>query len=58
MESESVNNTDDAVLLGDSKENIQRLLNKFNKVYERRKLKGNVGKSKLMVYGKVKVGNN
>ena len=29
---------DDTVLLGDLKENIQRLLNEFNKVCERRKL--------------------
>ena len=37
---------DDTVLLGDSKENIQRLLNEFDKVCE------NVGKSKVMVCDK------
>ena len=48
---------DDTVLLGDSKENIQRFLNEFGKVCERRKLKVNVDKSK--VCGKSqKEGNN
>ena len=44
----------DTVLSGDSKENIQRLLNELDKVCERRrrKLKVNVGKSKVMVCGK------
>ena len=44
---------DDTVLIGDSKESLQRLLNEFNNVCERRKLKVNVGKSKVMVCGKV-----
>ena len=43
---------DDTVLLGDSKENIHRLLNELDKVCERRKLKVNVSKSKVMVCGK------
>ena len=38
------------VLLGDSKENIQRLQNEFDKVCERRKLKVNTGKSKVLVW--------
>ena len=33
------------LLLGDSKQNIQRLLYEFDRVCERRKLKANVGKS-------------
>ena len=40
------------MLLGDSKENIHRLLNELDKVCERRKLKVNVSKSKVMVCGK------
>ena len=36
---------DDTGLLGDSKENIQQLLNEFDNVCERRKLKVNIVKS-------------
>ena len=43
---------DDTVLIGESKEELQRLLNEFDNVCERRKLKVNVGKSKVMVCGK------
>ena len=43
---------DDTMLLGYSKENIQRLLNEFDNVCERRILKMNVGKSKMLVCGK------
>ena len=43
---------DVTVLLRDSKENIQRLLNEFDRVCERRKLKVNVGKNKVVVCSK------
>ena len=43
---------DDTVLIGDTSENLQRLLNAFDNVCRGRKLKGNVGKSKVRVCGK------
>ncbi len=43
---------DDTVLLAESEKNLQKLVNKFSNVCERRKLKVNVGKSKVMVFEK------
>ena len=43
---------DDTVLLEDSKENIQILLNEFDNVFQRRKLEVNIDKSKMLVSGK------
>ena len=43
---------DDTMLLGYSKENIQRLLNEFDNAFQRRKLEVNVDKSKMLVSGK------
>ena len=40
---------DDTVLIDDSKENLQHLLSEFGRVCERRKLKVNVEKSKVMM---------
>ncbi|TOF75158.1 hypothetical protein CGJ15_27085, partial [Vibrio parahaemolyticus] len=39
---------DDSVLLGDSEEKLQRLVDEFGSVCKRRKLKVNTGKSKVM----------
>ena len=39
---------DDTALLADSEEKLCRLVNEFEKVCERRKLRVNVGKSKVM----------
>ena len=44
---------DDAVLLVERKEELQRVLDEFNGVCVRRKLKVNVGKSKVMVVKEV-----
>ena len=38
-------NAEDTLLIGDSKNNLQRLLNEFNNVGKRRKKEVNVGKS-------------
>ena len=43
---------DDAVLMADSEENLQRMVNVFEGVCMRRKLKVNVSKSKVMVVSK------
>ena len=43
---------DDTVMIEDSKEKIQRLRNEFDKVCERRQLKVNFGKGKVMVCSK------
>ena len=42
---------DDTVLFGNSRENLQPLLNEFDNVFKRKKLKVSVGKSKGVVYG-------
>ena len=47
---------DDTILLGDSKENVQMLLNECDKVCERRKLKVNVVQSKVILCGKIQRG--
>ena len=39
---------DDAVLVADSEEKLRRLVTEFGRVCERRKLKVNAGKSKVM----------
>ena len=39
---------DDAALVANSEEKLHRLVNEFGKVCERRKLRVNVGKSKVM----------
>ena len=41
---------DDTVLLAESKEELQKVVNEFCRVCERRKLKVNAGKSKVMVF--------
>ena len=41
---------DDAVLFAESEEKLQRMVSEFNCVCERRKLKVNAGKSKVMVF--------
>ncbi len=41
---------DDTVLLAESEEDLQRVVNKFYSVWKRRKLKVNAGKSKVMVF--------
>ena len=43
---------DDTVLIADSRENLQRMVNVFGEVCWRRKLKVNVAKSKVMVVSK------
>ena len=43
---------DYTVLIGNSRENTQQLLNEFVNVCKRRKLKVIIGKSKVMVQGK------
>ncbi len=45
---------DDTVLLAESEKNLQKLVNEFSNVCERRKLKVNVGKIKVMVFCKKK----
>ena len=40
--------TDDTALVADSKEKLCRMVSEFGRVCERRKLKVNVGKSKVM----------
>ncbi len=45
---------DDTVLLAESEKNLQKLINEISNVCVRRKLKVNVGKSKVMVFGKRK----
>ena len=47
---------DDTGLFGNSRENLQRLLNEFDNVCKRRKLKVDVGKSKFMVCGRTERG--
>ena len=47
---------DGAVLIGNSSENLLRLLDEFDIVRKRRKLKVNVGKSKVMVCGRTERG--
>ena len=42
---------DDTVLLGESSESLQRLVNVFNRICEKRKLVVNGGKSKVMKVG-------
>ena len=42
---------DDTVLLGESSESLQRLVNVFNRVCEKKKLVVNGGKSKVMKVG-------
>ena len=44
--------TDDTVLLGDNEEKLERLLQEFGKVCQRRKLSVNVIKSKIMKIGR------
>ena len=39
---------DDTALVADSEEKLYRLVSEFGRVYERRKLRVNVGKSKVM----------
>ncbi len=46
---------DDTVLLAESERDLKKLVNEFSNVCERRKLKVNVGKSKVMVFEKRKV---
>ena len=43
---------DDVVLVGNSRVDLQRLLDEFDIVCKRRKLQVNVGKSKVMVCGR------
>ena len=43
---------DDTVLLGDSEEKLERLVQEFGKVCQRRKLPVNETKSKIMIIGK------
>ena len=43
---------DNTVLIGNSRENLQRLLDEFDIVCKRRKLKVNVGKIKVMISGR------
>ncbi len=45
---------DDTVLLAESEKVLQKLVNEFSNVCLRRKLKANVGKSKVMVFEKRK----
>ena len=40
--------TDDTALVADSEEKLCRLVSEFGRVWERRKLRVNVGKSKVM----------
>ena len=47
---------DDTILIGNSRENLQRLVSEFDNVCKGRKLKVNVGKIKVMVCGKTKKG--
>ena len=49
LESESAVAVDDTVLIGNSRENLQQLLNEFHNVCKRIKLMINVGKSKVIV---------
>ena len=44
--------TDDSVLLGDNKEKLERLVQEFGRVCQRRKLLGNETKIKTMKIGK------
>ena len=41
---------DDTTLVADSSENMRRMIESFGRVCSRRKLKVNVGKSKVVVY--------
>ncbi|KAK3896274.1 hypothetical protein Pcinc_000018 [Petrolisthes cinctipes] len=45
---------DDTVLMAESERELQRVVDEFQSVYKRRKLKVNVGKSKVMVFEKTK----
>ncbi len=45
---------DDTVLLAESEKDLQKLVNEFSNICVRRKLKVNVGKSKVMVFEKRK----
>ncbi len=40
---------DDTVLLAESERMLQRIVNEFDRVYSRRKLKVNAGKSMVMI---------
>ncbi len=54
---EKINNmlfADDTVLLAESEKDLQKLVNEFSNVCERRKLKVNVKKSKVMIFEKKK----
>ena len=44
--------TDDTALVADSEEKLCRLVSEFGRVCERRKLRVNVGKSKVMRYSR------
>ncbi len=44
---------EDAVLPAESEEDLQRVVNEFYSVCKRRKLKVNVGKSKVMVFERI-----
>ena len=46
------------MLIGNSREDLQWLLDEFDIVCKRRKLKVNVGKSKVMVCGRTERGGN
>ncbi len=45
---------DDTVLLAESEGMLQRIVDEFDRVFKRRKLKVNAGKSKVMVFEKAR----
>ncbi len=45
---------DDTVLLAESEGILQRIVDEFERVCKRRKLKVNAGKSKVMVFGRAR----
>ncbi len=45
---------DDTVLLAESEGMLQRIVDEFDRVCKRRKLKMNAGKSKVMVFGRAR----
>ena len=49
---------DDTILIGNSRENLQRLVSEFDNVCKRRKLKVNIVKSKVMICGRTERGKN
>ena len=49
---------DDTTLIGNSKEDLKRLLDEFDTVCKRRKLNVNIVKSKVMVCGRIERGGN